>query len=177
MKRRASFAIVMLALCAAPATAQMWDRDAGVASAQDMYNSSKNYILRAAQQVPESLYGYRPTEEVRSFGQIIGHVANSYMSFCTAAGGTPPAQRENFEQRTTKAGLVEALQSAIAYCDGVYDMAYDAPDAMVNVFGQQRPRVYALVFNAAHSYEHYGNIVTYMRANGMVPPSSQGSGM
>lgn len=174
MKRRASFAIVMLVLCAAPATAQMWDRDAGVASAHDMYNTSRDYILRAAQQVPEDLYGYRPSEEVRTFGQIVGHMANAYMGFCTAAGGTPPAQRETFEQRTTKAGLVAALQGAIAYCDGVYAMAYDSPGAMVNVFGQQRPRVYALVFNASHAFEHYGNLVTYMRANGMVPPSSQG---
>jgi uncharacterized damage-inducible protein DinB len=177
MKRRATFAMAMLALCAVPATAQMWDADAGVASAEDMYNSSKNYILRAAQQFPEDLYSYRPTEEVRTFGQIIGHVANSYMGFCTAAGGTPPAQRENYEERTTKAGLIEALQAAIEYCDQVYGMAYESPDAMVNVFGQQRPRVYALVFNAAHAYEHYGNLVTYMRANGMVPPSSQRGGM
>lgn len=175
MKRFASCAVVLAALCvAAPATAQMWDGDGGVASAHAMYNVSKNYILQAAQQVSEELYSYQPTEEVRTFGRIVGHVANAYMSFCTAAGGTPPAERENFEQRPTKAGLIEALESAIAYCDGVYEMAYDSPDELVNVFGQQRPRVFALTFNAAHSFEHYGNIVTYMRANGMVPPSSQG---
>jgi uncharacterized damage-inducible protein DinB len=43
----------------------------------------------------------------------------------------------------------------------------------VSLFGMKGTRLWALTFNVAHSFEHYGNVVTYMRANGLVPPSSQ----
>ena len=44
---------------------------------------------------------------------------------------------------------------------------------VINVFGNQRPKLFALNFNIAHDMEHYGNMVTYMRIRGMTPPSSQ----
>jgi hypothetical protein len=45
----------------------------------------------------------------------------------------------------------------------------------VDVFGDQHSRLYVLMMNATHDAEHYGNLVTYMRMNGMVPPSSKPS--
>ncbi len=174
MKRLTSIAVVVALGLAAPAAAQDWEADTGVASAHQMYNTAKQYLLASAEQVPEDLYDYRPAEEVRSFGQIIGHMANAFYGFCTTALGERPSMQENYEQRTSKAGLIEALQGAIEFCDRAHEAAYGAPDEMVSLFGNQVPRTHVLVFNAAHAFEHYGNLVTYMRANGMVPPSSQG---
>jgi uncharacterized damage-inducible protein DinB len=147
---------------------------AAVASITPIHEMAKGYLIASAEQMPEENYGYRPTDEVRTFGQIVGHVANANYMICGAAAGESGQDRENFEERTTKAGLVEAIKESFEYCDGVYAM--DDMKAMeeFQFFGATRTRLFALAFNASHNFEHYGNLVTYMRANGMVPPSSQG---
>jgi uncharacterized damage-inducible protein DinB len=152
----------------------MEGHDAAVKSVAPLHDMVKGYLIAAAEQMPEAEYSYRPTEEVRTFGQIVGHVASALYMFCgTASGGTaqPP---ENFEERTTKAGLVEAIKMGFAACDAAYAM--DDAKAMeeLEFFGNTGTRLWVLTFNTTHSWEHYGNLVTYMRANGHVPPSSQG---
>jgi len=90
-----------------------------------------------------------------------------------ATGGSEqgPGVEKN---KTAKADLVAALKDAFAYCDQVYDSMTDASAAqIIKVLGRDAPRVTALTFNAAHLDEHYGNIVTYMRLKGLVPPSSE----
>jgi uncharacterized damage-inducible protein DinB len=155
----------------------MEGHDAAVKAIAPLHEMVKGYLIASAEMMPEELYSYRPTDEVRTFGQIIGHVANAQYMFCgNATGGTaqPP---ENFEERTTKAGLVEAIKMGFAACDAAYAM--DDMKAMeeVEFFGNTGTRLWVLNFNAAHNWEHYGNLVVYFRANGMVPPSSQGGGM
>jgi len=153
---------------------QMEHHDAAVKSIAPLHEMVKGYLIAAAEQMPEELYSYRPTEDVRSFGQIIGHVANAQYLFCgNATGGTaqPP---EDFEKRTTKAGLVEAIKMGFEGCEEAYAM--DDAKAMeeIQFFGNTGTRLWVLNFNATHNWEHYGNLVVYFRANGMVPPSSQG---
>ena len=76
--------------------------------------------------------------------------------------------------RVERATLVEAMKASVAYCNTAYQMS-DA-DAMkeTQFFGSTMTRLAVLVWNVTHDGEHYGNLVVYMRANGMVPPSSQG---
>ena len=165
------------AVLAAPALAQGASAPAPAAnSARPAYEAAKGFIVRAAEQVPEATYAFKATADVRTFGQLLGHVANANYMICAVALGEQSPNRENIEQaRTTKAALVEALKASFTYCDRAYAM----PDAQLiaqqaNLFGQQMSRLGVLAFNAAHDYEHYGNIVTYMRLNGMTPPSSAG---
>jgi uncharacterized damage-inducible protein DinB len=146
--------------------------DGIVQSVAPLYETVKGYVIAAAEQMPESGYAYRPTEEVRSFGEILGHVAGSMYFFCgTVTGVQAP---ENFEERTTKSGLVEAIKTSFSDCDAAY--AIDDEKAMeeVEFFGQTGTNLWVLTFNVAHNWEHYGNLVTYLRENGLVPPSSQG---
>jgi uncharacterized damage-inducible protein DinB len=140
-----------------------------------LYETVKGYIIAAAEQMPEENYGFRPTEEVRTFGEIVGHVANAMYFFCGTVNGTETQAPENFEARTTKSGLVEAARTSFGNCDAAY--AIDDPSAMeeVEFFGQTGTKLWVLTFNIAHTWEHYGNLVTYMRENGLVPPSSQGN--
>ena len=147
---------------------------AAVASIAPIHEMAKGYLIAAAEQMPEEKYGYRPTEEVRTFGQIIGHVANANYMICGAASGEPADPGENFEERTTKEGLVEAIKQSFEFCDGAYAMNDMKAMEEFEFFGATRTRLFALAMNASHNSEHYGNLVTYMRANGMVPPSSQG---
>ena len=142
------------------------------------YDMVKGYITKAAEQVPEKLYAYKPTPEVRSFGQLIGHVADANHMICGTAGtGKMPAS-DIEKTKTSKADLQKALSESFAYCDKAFAAMTDAEGTrMVEMFGMKMPKLTALGFSVSHDFEHYGNIVTYMRLNKMVPPSSQGGGM
>lgn len=138
----------------------------------------KGYILKSADKVAEADYAFKPTPEVRSFGQMFGHIANANFMICSRAAGEKSPSAENFEQKTAKADLVKALADSFAYCDGVFGRLTDASGAeMVDFFGGKQPKLAVLAFNNAHNFEHYGNLVTYLRLKGMVPPSSERGGM
>jgi uncharacterized damage-inducible protein DinB len=138
------------------------------------YSAVKGYITKAADQVPENLYGFRPTPDVRTLGQVFGHVADSNYQFCSAALGEKPPVEGVEKSATTKADLVKALAASFAYCDKAFAGLNDANAmAAVDFFGKPMARLPVLSWNTAHDFEHYGNIVTYMRLNKMVPPSSQ----
>ena len=148
--------------------------DAAVKSIAPLHEMVKGYLIASAELMPDELYSYRPSDEVRTFGQILVHVAGALYMFCgTATGGTaqPP---EDFEQRTTKAGFVEAIKMGFEACEEAYAMDDGMAMEEVPFFGNTMTRLQVLNFNVAHNWEHYGNLVVYFRANGMVPPSSQG---
>ena len=142
---------------------------------QGVYNIAKDYVLRSAEQVPEDKYSYKPVATVRSFGAILAHLADSNNAFCATAGGKPTAEGSSIEASTTKrADIIAKLKESYAACDAVYNATTDAGLLkMYPMFGQQMSVSAILTLNAAHNYEHYGNLVTYMRSLGMVPPSSQ----
>ena len=145
-----------------------------IAFNKDVYGGVKNILLRSAEKMPEENYSFKPTDAVRTYGQIIGHVADAQYLFCSSATGeTNPAPGIE-KSKTSKADLVKALNDAFAYCDKAYNGMTDAHAAdMVKFFGRDQPRLSILAFNSAHNMEHYGNLVTYMRIKGLVPPSSE----
>jgi uncharacterized damage-inducible protein DinB len=140
------------------------------ASAHELWQIADSYIVSAAEQVPESRYGYKPAPDVRSFGEVILHVASAHYLLCGIVLGE---KEKDLGKLTAKAELVRALEASIRYCENAY--AISDADAMkpATVFDQPRTRLHALMTNAWHDNEHYGNIATYMRLMGMVPPSSQ----
>ena len=171
---RLPFLLLPLALAAAPAAAQAAPVDLAVGTARALWRDLTGFITTVAEELPESSYAYRPTPEVRSFGQLIGHVAGAQYLFCAAALGEPAREEGAIEQaRTAKADLVAALKASTAYCERAYAQTDAAVQGAATLFGQQRTRLYALMQNATHNGEHYGNMVTYLRLNGIVPPSSR----
>lgn len=139
------------------------------------YMLTRGALVRAAEKMPEDNYDFKPVPEVRSFGQLVGHVANASYFFCSTAMGEKSPSTVNVEKTVTKkAALVESLKAAMAYCDKAYDGMTDAKaTTTVKLMGNEAPAIAALTFNTAHDNEHYGNIVTYMRLKGLVPPSSE----
>jgi len=132
------------------------------------------YIARAADQVPESDYGFRPTPAVRTFAQLIGHLADGQFFICAAAlNEVPKAVEGDWEKKTAKAELTAAFRASTDYCTRAYAQADAAASLPTKLFDKNATRFDALLRNAVHDGEHYGNIVTYMRMKGMVPPSSQ----
>jgi uncharacterized damage-inducible protein DinB len=130
-----------------------------------------------AEMMPSESYAYKPTPEVRSFGQILGHVADASYFFCSTAKKEPPPKKESesAEKAPTKPEIEKALKAAFAYCDNAYAESTDATlgTTMVPLFGSQLPKFTALDVNVNHYTEHYGNLVTYLRLKKLTPPSSQ----
>ncbi len=138
-----------------------------------MYGGVKKILLRSAELMPEENYGFRPTESVRSFGKIIGHVADSQYTFCSRVLGESRPALKIEETKTSKADLTAALKDAFTYCDKAYDGMTDASAAqMVKLMGSDSPKLGALNVNNTHTIEHYGNLITYMRMKNIVPPTS-----
>ena len=138
------------------------------------YSYTMNLLVRAAEKMPEAEYSFKPVPEVRSFGQIIGHVADAQYFFAAMVSGEPNPNPQVEKTKTTKAELVQALKDAVAFGQKTYDGMTDAKGAeIIQFFGQQMPRLTVLSINTAHNDEHYGNLVTYMRIKGIVPPSSE----
>jgi uncharacterized damage-inducible protein DinB len=170
--KKALWAVAAL-LMAAPLSAQTGDA-ASLAPVRGLYETVRGYITAAADQMPEADYGFKPTPEVRSFGQLVGHVANAGYAFCAAAAGSERPSVSDAEKLATKAEIVAALKASFAYCDRAHQMTPAKSGETVDFFGAQHTRLSVLAFNMGHNFEHYGNIVTYLRLKGMVPPSSQG---
>jgi len=139
------------------------------------FDSIKRDIVDAAEAVPESEYGFRPVPEVRSFGELIGHIVDSQNFFCGVAGGSNPEYSDAVEKRRplTKAALIGALKASVTACDAIYadTTAENALDVVPAGKGDAL-RGLMLIDNISHDNEHYGNIVTYMRLKGRVPPST-----
>jgi uncharacterized damage-inducible protein DinB len=144
--------------------------------AKAMHASIRRNLAEAAERMPEESFAFKPTPEVRSFAELLGHVANANFFFCAQAKGEKSPATANFEKVSDKAGLVKGLNDALAYCDGAYAALTDATFMdMVKAGGGrggETRRGAILMFNTTHNNEHYGNIVVYMRAKGHVAPST-----
>lgn len=144
------------------------------ANAKAQFIGISSFVARAADKVPENLYSFRATPEVRTIAQLFGHIADAYFAMCSTAEGTRPPQTGLEQSATTKAALVKALADGVAYCQGVMDRMTDQKGVeTVPFYFGPTPRLGVLFFVTTHTYEHYGNLVTYMRLNKIVPPSSE----
>jgi uncharacterized damage-inducible protein DinB len=147
-----------------------------VAVAKTMHATIRRNLAEAAESMPATEYAFKPTPQVRSFGELIGHVANANFFFCAQANGERSPATTNFERATEKAVLVKGLNDSLAYCDEAYTATTDANfQQLVKVAspeGRQTQRGVLLMFNTTHNNEHYGNIVVYLRLKGLVPPST-----
>jgi uncharacterized damage-inducible protein DinB len=147
----------------------------GVQAAKGVWNTMTAYIAQAAADMPEADYAYAPTPGVRTFGQLVGHLANAQHMICAMALGEQSQGGRNWEQVTDKAALVAALRASSEVCDRAYQQSDEAALQSGELFGRPTTRLGMLVLNVSHDFEHYGNMVTYLRIKGMVPPSSQGN--
>ena len=143
-------------------------------SEKGLYSFVSGAVIAAAQKMPEENYSFRPTPEVRAFGQLVGHVADAQYMFCSLASGEPNPAKGIEKTKSSKADLVAALKDAVAYCNKAYDSMTDAKGSeMVKFMNYNIAKLTVLSLNTAHADEHYGNIVTYLRIKGIVPPTSE----
>ena len=150
------------------------------ATAKAMHATIRRDVAEAAGAMDAEDFGFRPTPDVRSFAQLVGHVINANFFFCSQAKGAAMPTTTNFERVADKAALIKGLTDALAYCDAVYESTTDADfnqAVTLNGFPGMNPKTMTsrgavLIFNTTHNNEHYGNIVVYLRLKGKVPPST-----
>jgi uncharacterized damage-inducible protein DinB len=173
---RFSFFLIVAAVSVSPAAAQPAPSPSPVSQAlRSAWDGAKRNITGSADLMPEAGYTFKPVETVRTFGQILAHIAGANYLFCAPAKGekSPHAEDEFEKSATTKADIVKALNQSLAYCDAAYAALDDKTAAeMIDAGGERGARAMPLLENIGHLNQHYGNLVTYFRVKGMVPPSS-----
>jgi uncharacterized damage-inducible protein DinB len=147
---------------------------------KNQHATIKRNLSGAAEKMAEADYTFKPAgvaPEVRTYGQFIVHLINANNMFCARAKGETAKAAMDEKGTYPKADLVKALNDSLAYCDTAH-AALTASNAteMLTVQGRggsmQIARANPLISNLGHNWEHYGNLVTYLRAKGIVPPSS-----
>ena len=191
MKR---FVVAAVLLCAATVSAQQTPAPAAppqspppptdiALNLKRQHATIRKNLAASAAKMEEADYGFRPQgvdPVVRTFGQFLIHLANANNAFCARALGEQPKANIDESAKMTKAELVKALEDSLVVCDRAYDSLTAASAAeMLKITGRNNvvvevARANPLINNLAHNNEHYGNLVTYMRAKGLVPPSSEG---
>jgi len=137
------------------------------------YNTVKSTLLKAAEKMPEENYSFKTVPAVRTFGEMIAHVADVQTLLCATAKGEQ--KRGTAQGKTTKADLQKELQASFDYCDTVFKSMNDKDGAaQVKMFNRPMSKLGVLNFVVAHDNEMYGTMVAYLRIKGIVPPSSEG---
>jgi uncharacterized damage-inducible protein DinB len=179
-----SFVAVFALLGVAPAIAQPSEARTYTEGVQRQFQQIQGLVLKTAEKVGEDLYSFKPTPEVRSLGGVLGHVADGNRLLCGAASGQTtdfekimkdPSVVQVHEKKTSKAEIIAALNETKMFCDSVFAKLSDATgqETVAWFGGEKMPKLMMLTVATSHAWEHYGNLVTYMRLKGIVPPSSE----
>ncbi len=172
-----SFAVSLLAQTSDGGADQLLSTSLA-ATARAMQASIARNLAEAADAMPAESYDFKPTPEIRTFAQLIGHVTDVNYFFCSQADGAAYPSRTSASALTAKAPALKALKDSLAYCDNVYAALTDSnfvDHVTLTGFGNrptQTTRGQVLMFNTTHNNEHYGNVVLYLRLKGITPPST-----
>ncbi len=138
------------------------------------YNNIKNNVLKGAEKMPEADYSFKPAPESRTFGEVVTHIATVQAALCASAKGET---KQLDGTKTSKTDAVALLKESVDYCDPIYNAMTDAAGLeMGKMFGRDRTKFGILDFNVIHDNEMYGTMAVYLRAKGIVPPSSEPRG-
>ena len=160
-------------VCAGASTLQAQTANPLSTEAKQAYTAIKNNLTKMADKMPEEHYGFKPVPEIRTFGQLVAHIADSQTGTCSAVRGE--MKQGGAASKTSKADLVAALKDSFAECDAAFESLTDAIAAdMIKTRRGQRSKLGALVGNTVHDNEEYGYMAVYLRLKGVVPPSSEG---
>lgn len=139
------------------------------------YTGIKNNVTKAADRMPEADYAFKASPDIRTFGQLIGHIADAQARFCAVAGGTALPTESIEKTKTSKADLVAALKASFDTCDAVFNGLTDADTSKMVQQGRGMASKTGILWRLiiGHSNEEYGYLAVYMRIKGLVPPSTQ----
>lgn len=167
---------LLASLAAAPAAAQTQaPADPLTAALKRQFEGVSRNVREAAEKMPAEKFSYQATKDVKTFAGLVGHVINSQYMLCSRVKGEPNPNKEDFEKVAEKDAVVKGIAASNDYCLSAFNSANDKwmMELIGGMGGVQVPRAAMLAGMTSHSNEIYGNIVTYMRLNGLVPPSTE----
>lgn len=139
---------------------------------KQQWQTIRSNVVGTAEAVPEDKYDFKPTPEVRSLREQLVHIVQEnyfFMGFVTGQKKAPPSNLNS------KADIIKALNDSYDYgaqaIDGMNDQS--ALEIVPIMGRRQGPRWSMVLMNIVDNMDHYGNLVVYMRLNGITPPSSQ----
>lgn len=170
MNRLLALSCAMALASAVPAFAQKAVAESLARTAQGTFRN----LVESAEKMPEADYSFQATKDTRTFAGFVGHTINSAYNNCARAKGEANPNKENLEQATAKAKLVEAAKAVQTYCNEVFAAQTDASLSEMVAMGQnQAPRAQALIGIISHNMNEYGQMVILMRLKGVVPPTTE----
>ena len=135
-----------------------------------VYAMVERSLQEMAEQMPEANYGFKPSPEMRTFRELVAHIADTQAMFCSSVPGS--ARPAPASSKTAKADLVAALRSSSALCESAFDWLNPATAGLPGSGPVKVTKLGVLVYITAHSNEEYGYGAVYLRLKGIVPPSS-----
>ena len=152
----------LIALCGLVCSAGALSAQAAPAANVELmksFNEVHAAVAKSADLVPADKYNYKPVATVRTFGELVAHIADSYVWYCNRASGKNLEWSDAIEKgKTDKATVTQKLRESLAVCTTAY--------------GNNASHIGALINNMGHTNLHYGNVITYLRMMGLVPPTS-----
>jgi hypothetical protein len=171
MKSTFSSLALLASLFAFPALPQSGGTPSMSADIRKAYETIKGNLTKTLDKMPEADYGFKPTPIIRSFAEVIGHVANAQIHSCAAVLGE--SKSVDVAGKTSKADLEAAMKESFAECDKAYASLTDAnANEAIKTPRGQASRIGTLAANTTHSVEQYAILSVYMRLKNVVPPSS-----
>jgi uncharacterized damage-inducible protein DinB len=153
-----------------------------VAEVKTIYTNIHNFIGKSVEQFPADKLTWQPTPDVRSWARLIGHITDDNNVSCSLLAGETtrpvridtPDSKESAANKLSKDDLLKGYKESVERCNKAFAAVTDANMAERAGPTSPRSKIGLLMYNTSHTNEHYGNIVTYLRLNGMVPPSTAG---
>ena len=169
------FAMGWMVLAAASACALAQDANPVVTSAKEIFQRQSGYMVAAAEQMPAEKYSYRPTPEQWTYGKIVAHVIQGNFGVCGMLTGDGPGQGPAVTETTPKDQLIPVLKQSFDTCQKALDGLQDSSlGATITYFrGAKKPRARALLELTDDLEDHYSQMASYLRLNGMLPPSAK----
>lgn len=162
---------VLLLTSLFPAALAVAQTNSFITELKQFYTIRKGDLLKAADRMPAESYDFRPTPEVRTFAQLLAHIIDAQMGFCSAVKGVP--KRINAASKTSKGELAEALKASFDECDSAFDLMTDSTASQILKAGNgERSKLGTLLYATLHDNEEYGYLAMYLRLKGLVPPST-----
>ena len=140
------------------------------------YQSVQRNLVEAAEKMPEEHYRFKPTPEIRPFGQLVAHAALVQFSTCSMLKGEPsPRKDEKEDAPRTRTEAIALLKASTAYCDPLVTPLTDTsmPEMVKTTNDMQVAKGLLPASLISHGQEMYGTMAVYLRLKGIVPPTTE----
>ena len=146
-----------------------------VSSANEIFQRQSGFMLTAAGQMPAEKYGYKPTPGQWTYGKIVAHVIQANFGVCGMLSGDGPGKGPAVTETTPRDELIPVLKQSFDTCQKALDGLQDASlGGTITYFGgAKKPRARALIELTDDLEDHYSQMASYLRLNGMIPPSAK----